>query len=88
MLEAVVVDPEYRNRGFGTRLCTHGLMIAMWDRVPVGVVATDEGSKLYRSLGFESRELFQIVDPAPWKETTLEFCAMAWDFEGYGLEEV
>jgi ribosomal protein S18 acetylase RimI-like enzyme len=76
MLEAIIVDPEYRNRGFGTRLCIDRLMIAMYDRVPVGAVATDEGSKLYRSLGFRTRERLPIVDPAPWKEATLEYWAI------------
>ena len=79
MLDGLIVDPDYRDRGFGNRLCTHGLQIAMWDKVSVGVVATDEGSKMYSSLGFESRERFQLVDAAPWKEATLEFHAMRWD---------
>ncbi|KAK0648034.1 acyl-CoA N-acyltransferase [Cercophora newfieldiana] len=81
-LVELAVDPDHRRRGHASLLCKHRMDIAVEDKVPIGVLATDDGPDLYQSLGFDVKEKFIIADQRPGMEEELEFWAFEWDPAG------
>ncbi|KAE8139073.1 acyl-CoA N-acyltransferase [Aspergillus pseudotamarii] len=59
--QSVVVSADWRRRGIGRRLMGEALRRAQEDGVVVGLEASEDGEKLYRSLGFELRGRFSLL---------------------------
>ncbi|KAE8313386.1 acyl-CoA N-acyltransferase [Aspergillus transmontanensis] len=59
--QSVVVSGDWRRRGIGRRLMGEVLRRAQEDGVVVGLEASEDGEKLYRSLGFELRGRFSLL---------------------------
>lgn len=57
-VQSLVVSSEYQRRGLGRMLLTEALRRAQDEGVVVGLEASEDGEKLYRSLGFELRGRF------------------------------
>lgn len=62
---SVVVSSDYQRRGIGKRLMCEILGRAEEEGVVVGLEASEDGEKLYRSLGFELRGHFSMVIGRP-----------------------
>ncbi|OGM43289.1 hypothetical protein ABOM_008664 [Aspergillus bombycis] len=56
--QSVVVSGDWRRRGIGRRLMGEVLRRAQEEGVVVGLEASEDGERLYRSLGFELRGRF------------------------------
>ncbi|KAE8372130.1 acyl-CoA N-acyltransferase [Aspergillus bertholletiae] len=59
--QSVVVSGDFRRRGIGKKLMGEVLQRAQAEGVVVGLEASEDGGKLYRSLGFELRGQFSLV---------------------------
>jgi ribosomal protein S18 acetylase RimI-like enzyme len=57
-VQSLVVSSEYQRRGLGRMLMSEVLQRAQDEGVVVGLEASPDGEKLYRSLGFELRGRF------------------------------
>lgn len=59
-VQSLVVSSQYQRRGLGRMLMNEVLTRAQADGVVVGLEASEDGEKLYRSLGFELRGRFSM----------------------------
>lgn len=60
-VQSLVVSSQYQRRGLGRILMNEVLRRAQDDGVVVGLEASEDGEKLYRSLGFELRGRFSMI---------------------------
>jgi ribosomal protein S18 acetylase RimI-like enzyme len=51
-LISMAVHPDYQRRGIATAMVNLGLARANKQRIPVALIASPMGAKLYKSLGF------------------------------------
>lgn len=59
-LSLLVVHPAYGRRGHGANLIKWGIELAIKDRLKFGLVASEVANPLYKSLGFEFLEKFDL----------------------------
>lgn len=63
--QSVVVSSAYQRRGIGRMLMAEVMRRAQDEEVVVGLEASGDGEKLYRSLGFELRGPFSMIVGPP-----------------------
>ncbi|WEW59109.1 hypothetical protein PRK78_004578 [Emydomyces testavorans] len=60
LLSLLVTLPEFQGRGIGSALLRDGFAVAAEHNVPVWLEASEEGYSLYKRLGFEDVEAFEL----------------------------
>lgn len=64
-VRGLVVSSSHQRRGIGQALMAEALQRAQREDVVVGLEASEDGEKLYRSLGFEMRGPFSMIIGSP-----------------------
>jgi ribosomal protein S18 acetylase RimI-like enzyme len=64
------VDPRYQRRGAGKQLLQWGVKRSNEEGIPIGLVASPVGCKLYRSVGFQNTGVLEI-EGLPIKDVTM-----------------
>lgn len=59
----IIVKPVFQGRGIGKKIMLEGLKIAQRERVIMSLVASVEGEKLYRNVGFQLLGRFKKTIP-------------------------
>ena len=97
-LELLGTHPDFRRRGVGTMMLQWGFERAREDNVPLILVATVTGEKLYLSTGFKQTNKVDMVpvsgddclkelDLGLGKGMGLSWAAMVWEPEGMRRDE-
>ena len=83
LLEFLAIHPTYQRRGVGTRLLSWGIERGDTEGIPIGVVGSLQGARLYERMGWKDVG-YCIVD---FEERRLEDRAMVrWPGGGNGNE--